>query len=178
LKDEVRFPRRRNGVAIIEALAFTQRKLTMKGWTWFVVTTVICWGAYVPVLHHGQTALGPRSQLRAFLFVGGAYFLTSALVLAIMMLGKLEPLEFNSRGAWMSTFAGILGAVGAVGVVFALKYGKPIYVAPLVFAGAPVVNTIVSMIWTKPERPPHVLFYAGIALAAAGAGLVLRFRPT
>ena len=118
-------------------------------------------------------------MLRAFLFVGLAYFLLACSVLGYMAVTKAEPLEINSKGATVSTLAGVLGAMGALGVVFAIKAGgKPLLVAPLVFAGAPLVNTLVSMIWDKPEKSPEpILLSFGILLAALGAGLVLRFKP-
>jgi len=150
----------------------------MKLWPIFVVTTILCWGAYVPILHHGQFAFGKNSALRAFLFVGVAYFITSIAVLAYVLVSKSEPMELNGKGVTLSTLAGILGAVGALGIVFAMKYeGRPIVVAPLVFAGAPIVNTIVSMIWNPPKQSPSVMFYLGIALAAVGAAVTLRFKP-
>ena len=151
----------------------------MKPWHFFVIVTILCWGAYVPTLHHGQLAFGRNSALRAFLCVGTAYLLVSIVVLAYLFIFKAEPVELNGKAISWSTIAGVLGAIGALGIVFAMKTGgKPILVAPLVFAGAPVVNTIVSMLWSKPEKPPGTLFYAGIAFAALGAVLVLRFRPT
>lgn len=151
----------------------------MKLWAVFVVLTIICWGAYVPTLHQGQKALGQNSALRAFLFVGLAYLLVSLAVIGYMGITKAEPFEFTSRGMSVSTIAGILGAIGALGIVFAMKYGgKPIYVAPLVFAGAPIVNTMVSMLWHKPAKMPSLYFFMGILLAAVGAAIALRFKPT
>lgn len=150
----------------------------MKLWPWFVVLTILCWGAYVPILHHGQSALGKNSALRAFLFVGVAYFLMSLAVLSYLFFTRAEPWTFTERGVKLATIAGLLGAVGALGIVFSLKYqGRPIFVAPLVFAGAPLVNTLVSMIWDKPARSPSAYFYLGILLAGIGAALVLRFKP-
>jgi hypothetical protein len=65
-----------------------------------------------------------------------------------------------------------------LGVVLAsISGGKPIFVAPLVFAGAPIVATLVSLLMHKPETAPSPWFYFGILLAAAGAGMVLRFKP-
>ncbi len=151
----------------------------MKVWMLFVVMTVLCWGAYVPTLHAGQMALGKNSALRAFLFVGLAYFVMAGAVLAYVTVTKSEPWEFTSKGVQLSTLAGIVGAIGALGIVFALKGGgKPLIVAPLVFAGAPIVNTIVSMMWHKPEKAPSMYFYMGIVLAAAGAAMALKFKPT
>lgn len=150
----------------------------MKSWPIFVIMTVLCWGAYVPMIHHGQMAFGKNSALRAFLFVGGAYFLVSAVVLGWLMVFKTEPMTLTGGGVSLSTIAGILGAVGALGIVFAMKFGgKPLFVAPLVFAGAPIVNTFVSMLWSKPAKSPDLWFYVGIALAGVGAAMVLRFKP-
>ncbi len=152
----------------------------MKFWLVFVLVTICCWGAYVPTLHHGQHAFGGKggAALRAFLFVGLAYFIVSAAVLAYMVAGKVEPLVFTNKGMSVSTLAGIAGAIGALGIVFAIKNGgKPLLVAPLVFAGAPIMNTFVSMMWDKPVRMPDWRFFLGIVLAGVGAAMVLRFKP-
>lgn len=147
-------------------------------WIIFVIMTAICWGAYVPVLHQGQSALGKNSALRAFLFVGIAYFAT-AVILPLVLLGAgAEPWEFTRRGVTFSIIAGVVGACGALGVVYAMKNGgRPIYVAPLIFGMAPLVNVGVAMIWHPPKHAPHWAFYAGILCAAVGAGLVLRYKP-
>lgn len=46
------------------------------------------------------------------------------------------------------------------------------YIAPLVFAGAPIVNVFVSLLW-KSRAVPGPLFFVGLVMAALGAGLVL-----
>ena len=151
----------------------------MKLWPWFVLATIVCWGAYVPTIHNGQLGFGSKNAaLRAFIFVGVAYFLMGIAALGWIAFTKAEPMSFPARGVTVSTIAGVLGALGALGIVFALMHGgRPIFVAPVVFAGAPIVNTFVSMAWHKPANPPSLWFYLGIILAAAGASLVLRFKP-
>ncbi len=149
----------------------------MKLWMLFVVGAFMAWGCYVPMIHAGQVALG--GALRAFLCVGLAYFLTAVLVPVGLLSTGMEPWSFNRTGVTISFIAGVLGAAGALCVILALKAGgTPLVVAPLVFAGAPIVNALVSMGWNKPKAPPEPLFYFGLLLAAAGAYLVLRFRPT
>ena len=147
-------------------------------WLIFVAVSVLSWGAYVPTLHNGQKAIGANSALRAFLFVGLAYFAVSGVVLAYALLTRSEPMEVTRKGATLSFVAGILGAIGALGIVFAMKAGgKPLIVAPLVFAGAPIMNTFVSMALDKPGKSPSPMFFVGILLAAIGAGMALRYRP-
>lgn len=149
----------------------------MKLWMLFVLGGFLAWGCYVPMIHAGQVALKGGS-LRSFLCVGLAYFLTAVLVPLALLGGGLEPWTFNRHGVTLSVIAGVLGAAGALCVILALKSGgTPLVVAPLIFAGAPVVNALVSMSWNKPKAPPEPLFYLGLLLAALGAFMVLRFRP-
>lgn len=153
-------------------------------WLVFVAMAALSWGAYVPSIHHGQLAFGgranPNAPMRAFLFVGLAYFLMAVVIPGFWLLTHDEAGDggFNVKGSTISTIAGMLGALGALGVIFALKSGgKPLYVAPLVFAGAPIINVLVSMVWDRPARPPEIRFYIGLVLAAVGAAMVLRYRP-
>ena len=152
-----------------------------KMWLIFVIGVILCWGAYVPTIHHGQVAFGGKNAaLKAFLFVGIAYFLVAVVVPAAVLLFNGD-LQFAGAGKGMGTsvLAGTLGAIGALFIILAMRYGgKPIFVAPAVFAGAPVINTFVSMLWDKPGKAPSIWFYLGILLAAAGAAMVLRFKPS
>jgi hypothetical protein len=156
--------------------------MKMNLWLAFVIGAVLSWGIYVPVLHEGQTKLGnpppgPSGSLRAFLCVGIAYFITAVVVPLVLMALDLsggEKLDFNGRGASFATLGGVAGAAGALCIILSIKNGgNPLFIAPLVFAGAPIVNAIVSMLWHPPKFLPGPLFYAGIVLAAVGAGLVL-----
>lgn len=146
-----------------------------------ILGTIACWGAYVPTIHHGQVGFGePKGPLRAFLFVGIAYVLVAIICPGAMILAKAEPAIFPVKGMKLSLLAGVFGALGALGVIFALKSGgKPIYVAPLVFGLAPIVNVALSMLLHPPKSTTAIspMFYFGIVLAAVGAGLVLRFKP-
>lgn len=152
----------------------------MKPWLLFVFGVILCWGAYVPTIHHGQKSFGGASAAyKAFLFVGLAYFLVAVLIPAGLLLAGGQLKELSVKGMSISLLAGTLGAVGALCIIMAMKYGgKPIFVAPAVFAGAPVMNTFVSMIWDKPAKAPSPLFFVGIILAGAGAFMVLRFKPS
>ena len=81
------------------------------------------------------------------------------------------------KGSVAATLAGVLGAAGAVCIIFAFRSGGlPTYVMPLVFAGAPLVNVLFSMWLHPPKVSPNPLLYLGFVLAATGAGLVLYFE--
>ncbi len=154
-------------------------------WIAFVIGAALSWGAYGPSLHSGQMAFNdPDRQvkgLRALLCVGLAYFLVGVLVPAISLALKGQMSGFSMRGSLFSTLAGGLGALGAVCIIWALANGgKPVTVMPLVFAGAPIVNTLISIAIHPPEeglKGIHPMLFVGLVLASAGAYLVLAFKP-
>jgi uncharacterized membrane protein len=150
----------------------------MRSWLPFVLLTVLSWGTYIPTLHKGQMALG-GSGLHAFLMVGVAYLGVAILIPGTMIARAGTWNLFTSGGMTFTIAAGVLGALGALGIVLALvNGGRPTVVPPLVFAGAPVVSTFVAMLYNPPQDSPSPVFYLGILMAAAGAGLVLANRPT
>jgi hypothetical protein len=146
-------------------------------WIAFVLGAVLSWGIYGPMLHRGQVLLG--HPLRALLCVGIAYVLVAVLVPGVALQAEGEMRGFNGPGVVAATAGGILGALGAVCIIWAFKSGgMPSYVMALVFAGAPLVNVIVSAVMHPPKQAPSPMLYLGFVLAAVGAGLVLRYRPT
>jgi hypothetical protein len=145
-------------------------------WVWFVAGAVLSWGVYGPALHKGQMALG--NPLRALLCVGLAYFLIGVLVPVIALSAQDELRGFTTGGVVSATLGGTLGAVGAVCIIWAFRSGgSPLYVMPLVFAGAPVVNVLYSMAEHPPKTMPSPMLYLGFVLAALGGYLVLHFKP-
>ena len=145
-------------------------------WILFVVGAILSWGLYGPALHRGQVALG--NPLRALLCVGGAYFLIGVLVPVIALSAQGELRGFSAKGVTAATLGGVLGALGAVCIIWAFRSGgSPLYVMPLVFAGAPVVNVLYTIAQHPPKTAPSPMLYAGFVLAAIGAYLVLHFKP-
>jgi hypothetical protein len=139
---------------------------------------MLSWGAYGPVLHKGQVAMG-GSRLRPLICIGVSYFLIAVLV-PLALLGPT-----GDRGAWhvdglvWSLAAGSLGALGALGTILAFACGgKPFTVMPVVFGCAPVINTLTTIVMadTKPESMSP-FFLAGLLVVAAGAATVLAFGP-
>ncbi|MBX9603627.1 MAG: hypothetical protein K2X35_21655 [Bryobacteraceae bacterium] len=146
-------------------------------WVFFALGAALCWGVYGPMLHRGQVSLG--NPMKALLCVGVAYFLVGVMV-PVAALGTQQGglSGFNSNGAIGATAAGVLGALGAVCIIYAFKSGGiPTYVMPLVFGGAPIVNALVSMAIHPPDKAPNPLLYVGMILASVGAGMVLYFKP-
>src|SRR5690242_4436561 len=122
--------------------------MEFKLWHAFVLGAVLSWGVYVPILHEGQTNMGgdkKTSSLRGFLCVGLAYFLTAVSIPVAIMLLRGQTIEFSAYGATFATVGGAFGAAGALCIILSIGAGgSPLYIAPLVFAGAPIINAIVG----------------------------------
>src|SRR5919106_3996181 len=119
-------------------------------WVYLAFGAALSWGFYGAMLHRGQVSLG--NPLKALLCVGVAYFLIGVLVPVAGLSAQGNLRGFDGLGATTATIAGALGALGAVCIIYAFRAGGlPIYVMPLVFGGAPLVNVLVSL-WV---HPPH-----------------------
>jgi drug/metabolite transporter (DMT)-like permease len=152
-------------------------------WLVFALMTVASWGLYGVFLHTGQMSMADpvNGRYKAFLFVGIAYFLTA--VLAPLLVLKLSGASwaFPAKGMAWSLIAGTVGAIGAFCVLLAFgAKGSPAVVMSIVFAGAPIVNAIASLVMHPPAggwssfRWPFVL---GLVLAAVGGCLVTLYKP-
>lgn len=160
-------------------------------WVLFAFLTVACWGVYGVYLHKGQTEMADlaNGRWKAFLYVGIAYFLVAVLApLAMLRMNGASTNFFSypTAGKTWSLIAGIVGAFGAFGVLLAFGAApqpKAAYIPvimSIIFAGAPIVNAVVSMLY----HPPHGglaevkwQFWAGIIIAAIGGSMVALFKP-
>jgi hypothetical protein len=174
-------------------------------WHFYVLLAGLSWGVYVPIIFFGGSELGGKSASRmvGVLCVGVAYFVIGVLLpLLLFVTGqqKFSEVNLNANGLIFSGLAGAAGAVGAICVIFATKAaldsaradGVPlptykVYIAPLIFGLAPVINVLVTMVWhpiaSNPERAGTWLHFdlelpgwklvAGVILVGLGAALVL-----
>ncbi len=152
-------------------------------WIYWVLLTIGCWGVYGVFLHSGAMGMADpqNGRIKAFLFVGIAYFLTAVLAPAAILVAKGATWTFPAKGLWWSLFAGIVGAIGALGVLLAFgAKGTPAVVMALIFAGAPIVNAFYALATHPPAggwgniKPQ---FFLGILLAALGGALVTLYKP-
>jgi hypothetical protein len=171
-------------------------------WLAYVGLAGLAWGTYVPIIFYGGSELGGKASSRflAILCVGVAYFLIGVLFPLLMFFTRWGGIhwgdvDLNASGLIFSSLAGVAGAVGAICVIFAAQSavaaGKGltppnpsafrVYIAPLIFGLAPIINVLVSMVWHPQKGQPfHFGFempgwklWVGIVLVGVGAALVL-----
>ena len=151
-----------------------------------IALTAASWGIYGPVLHWGQSAMG-GGRFRPFMCVGIAYF-ALAVVIPVLLLTlqgfeSEEKYNWTMKGTFWSLAAGSAGAIGALGIIFAFTYsGGPaskaaIFVMPLVFGCAPVVNTLFMVTMYSLWGKINPFFAAGLILSAVGAFMILLNAP-
>jgi drug/metabolite transporter (DMT)-like permease len=167
-------------------------------WVLYTLAAGLAWGTYVPLIFYGGSELGGKSASRilAILCVGIAYFVIAVLFPLYLFLSNKEQWpELKATGLVFSGLAGVAGAIGALCVVFASKSAVDaaraagvapatyrLFIAPLIFGLAPVINTLISLVWhPQPGQPFHFgieelpgwRLWLGIIMVGAGAFLVL-----
>jgi hypothetical protein len=172
----------------------------LMNWLIFAYLTVFSWGVYGILLHTGRSGMPagaemPHAALKAFLWVGVAYFVVAIVGPLIVLKMRGSNFSFAGAGITWSFIAGVAGAIGAFTLVLALGaaaapevkggggFGPAAAsaVMPIVFGGAPIVNAIVAMCVHPPEGGVKSLplpFIVGIILAAGGAFLVAKYAPS
>lgn len=174
--------------------------MTKYEWLFWVGLAGLSWGTYVPLIFYGGNELGgkPASRILAILCVGVAYFVIAVLfplVYLYVLTPEAQRPEPNANGLFFAGLAGVAGAVGAICVIFASKSAIEaakaagvvdhatyrLFIAPMIFGLAPVINTAVSLMWHPTKGQPfHFHFdvpgwklWVGIILVGVGAALVL-----
>ncbi len=124
--------------------------------TWWFLPAValvwVFWGKYGVQVHSAIDGF-KKSGMRAMISLSTAY-----VVVALGALGFDPDASFSGAGFTRGLGAGLITTLGAWGIVFGNRYvkGGQSIVMPLVFGGAPVVNSFYVM-WRKRgrERPSN-----------------------
>lgn len=95
-------------------------------WWGYVILAGLSWGTYVPLIFFGGSELGgkPGARLAAIVCVGVAYLVLAIVIPGIIfLLSQQDRAEVNltANGLVFASLAGVMGAVGAICVVFASK---------------------------------------------------------
>jgi hypothetical protein len=168
----------------------------MNPWLFYALMTVLSWGVYGVLLGMGREGFltTPKgladvhnAGLKAFLVVGVAYFVVAIIGPIIVLKQRESNMAFTLGGISWSFIAGSAGAIGAFTLILALGAGFSIYkgavsaaVMPIVFGGAPIVNSIVVILKTRGIdgfKTLPIPFIIGIIMAATGGVLVAKFTP-
>jgi uncharacterized membrane protein len=156
------------GLAIIAAVFLANPKLTGNettgnNWLWLSVIVFIMWGLQAYVMKFSNNTMKAES---IFMYMTIGALLLSPF--AIWMTDFSQPVNWGFKGPYLAFIIQILNAIGALTLVYALRYGKAIIVVPL--SGlSPVITIIISLI-IYAVMPGTVLL---IGLIMAAVAIVL-----
>jgi uncharacterized membrane protein len=137
-----------------------------EGIGWLVLTFFVfaMWGVQMFMLKFSNNTMKAESiffytTLSSFLFIPIAIYMTDCSV----------PVNWGFRGPWLTAMIQILNAIGALCLMYALRYGKAIVVVPLTGL-APVLTVILSLVIYA--LIPGGFLLAGLILASISIGLL------
>jgi drug/metabolite transporter (DMT)-like permease len=131
-----------------------------QGYVWLVLAAVVslAWGLQAYVM---KFATGTVKAESIFF-----YMMVTAVLLIPVAVGMTDfskPIEWGFRGPYLAALIQSLNSIGALTLVYALRYGKAIIVVPMT-ALAPVLTVILSLILYQVVPGPVVV--AGIVFAS------------
>lgn len=156
-------------LALIAAVFLANPKLignetTGNSWLWLSVIVFIMWGLQAYVMKFSNNTMKAES---IFLYMTiGALMLSP---FAIWMTDFSQPINWGFKGPYLAFIIQILNSIGALTLVYALRYGKAIIVVPL--SGlSPVITIIISLIIYAVM--PGTILLIGLIMAAVAIVLL------
>ena len=139
----------------------------LRGYLWFVLAIIVflAWGIQAFFMKIANN----RMKAESIFF----YMMVAGVVLApvaIFMTDFTANINWGIDGLYLAAAIQVLNAIGALMLVYAIRYGKVIIVTPLTNAVAPVITIIISLIIYAVV--PHPVIITGIILAVTAAFLI------
>jgi drug/metabolite transporter (DMT)-like permease len=137
---------------------FTAVETAGNNWLWLSVIVFIMWGLQAYVMKFSNNTMKAES---IFMYMClGALLLTP---FAIWMTDFSQHINWGFKGLYSAGIIHILNSIGALTLVYALRYGKAIIVVPM--SGlSPVITIIISLIIYAVV--PGIVLLVGLILAA------------
>ena len=139
---------------------------TASGTLWLLgpVAVLVAWGVQAYVMKFSNQTMRAESiffymMVTALLFIPAAVYLTDF----------SRPIEWGWRGPWVAALIQVLNSIGALTLVYAVRYGKAIIVVPMTSL-APVITIVLSL--AIYHVIPHAVLVVGMTLACAAMYLM------
>lgn len=133
-------------------------------WLVFAILVFLLWGLQAFVMKFSNESMKAES-IFFYMTVTGVLLMP----LAIAMTDFSRPVNWGFKGPYLAALVQVLNAIGALTLVYALRYGKAIIVVPLT-ALAPVITIVLSLLLYRVS--PHPVVVAGLVLAVAAMFLL------
>ena len=134
------------------------------GWLWLPVLVFILWGVQAYIM---KTA-NARMKAESIFF----YMMITAVAMipfALLITDFSQPVNWGLNGPFSAFFIQILNAIGALTLVYALRYGKAVIVVPMTGL-SPMITVVLSLLLYGVVPTP--MLFTGIVLSMAGIYLM------
>jgi uncharacterized membrane protein len=153
------------GLALVAIFLLSYMKpahMEIKGFLWLGLSLLVflMWGVQGVFMKIANN----RMQAESIFF----YMTVSALLLipfAIWMTDFSQEINWGFKGPYLAALIHVLNAMGALFVVYAMRYGKAIIVAPLTSL-SPMITIVLSLIIYSVFPNPAMVVGIGLALVA------------
>ncbi|GAB3897825.1 DMT family transporter [Larkinella knui] len=139
----------------------------VRGYLWILLTLVplLAWGVQGFIMRFANEHMKAESIF--FYMTLGSIAL---IPFALWMTDFSQPINYGLKGPYLSAAVQVLNAFGALCLVYAFRYGRAIFVAPMTTALSPVLTVIISL--GMYSVFPHPVTLIGIVLAIVSAVLM------
>jgi len=127
-------------------------------WLFLAIMVFVAWGLQAWVMKYSNE----RMRAETIFF----YMMATGIVLiplALLMTDFSRPINWGFRGPWLAALIQVLNSIGALCLVYAVRYGKAIIVVPMT-ALAPVLTIIISLAFWGVV--PHPIIVSGMVFAS------------
>jgi uncharacterized membrane protein len=154
------------GIALIAILFLSIQSgngTQVQGFMWLIlaVTIFFLWGIQALVMKIANDLMDAESIFFYMMITGIAL-----VPFALYMTDFSQEINWGFKGPYLSALVQSLNALGALTLVYAIRYGKVIIVSPLTNALSPVITTILSLLIYFVFPSLFVSFGIGLALIA------------
>ncbi len=138
----------------------------MPGYSWLLLATgvAIAWGVQAYVIKFANATM--KAEGIFFYMMATAVLL---IPIAVWMTDFSGPINWGFKGPCLAALIQVLNSIGALTLVYAVRYGKAIVVVPMT-ALAPMLTVVISL--ALYQVIPHPPVVAGLVLAAAAMVLM------
>ena len=138
----------------------------VSGYLWLVLSIIVffMWGVQAYAMKFSNNSMKAESIF--------FYMMATAVLLIPVAWGMTDfskPINWGFKGPYLAAIIQVSNSIGALTLVYALKYGKAIIVVPMT-ALAPVISIILSLVLYAIF--PHWIVLSGMVLAVAAIYLL------
>jgi drug/metabolite transporter (DMT)-like permease len=133
------------------------------GYLWFIFAIIafLAWGIQAFYMKKANLHMKAESiffymMLWGLLLIPAAFFMTD----------WNQKINYAFNGPYLAALISLLNSIGALMLVYAIRYGKLIIVSPLTNAGAPIITVILSLLIYAVIPNPVIITGIVIALIA------------